>query len=91
MATVELPAQLRAHVGGKARVKVDGKTVREALDQLVTAAPSLRTVLFIESSGELKRTVGVFLGEDDVRSSEGLARSIGAGDVIVLIAAMAGG
>lgn len=91
MATIELPAQLRAHVGGKARVKVEGKTVGEALDQLFAAAPSLRAVLFIESTGALKRTVGVFLGEDDVRSDEGLARPVSASDVIVLISAMAGG
>ena len=91
MATVEIPAQLRSHVGGKARVKVEANTVGEALDQLFASAPSLRAVLFVESTGRLKRTVGVFLGEDDVRSDEGLARAVRTGDVIVLISAMAGG
>jgi hypothetical protein len=39
----------------------------------------------------LKRTVGIFVGEDDVRTDEGLARALGPGERVVLVAAMAGG
>ena len=85
MARVQLPASLRALASGRASLDVPGRTVGEVLAAL---SPPLRTALFLDS-GELKRTVGVFLGEDDVREER--ARAVGDDDVIVIITAMAGG
>lgn len=90
MPIVELPAALRPRVAGKAKVKVEGATVAEALESLCRAHPELRPQLFT-GAGALKRTVGIFVGEDDVRSDEGLARTLRADDLLVLVAAMAGG
>lgn len=90
MPIVELPSALRGRAAGRARVKVDGATVAEALESLCRAHPELRPQLF-GAGGALKRTVGIFLGEDDVRSAEGLARALGPGELLVLVAAMAGG
>jgi len=89
MPIVELPAALRSR-GGPSKVKVDGATVAEALEALCRAQPELRPRLFT-GAGLLKRTVGIFVGEDDVRSEEGLARAVGERELIVLVAAMAGG
>jgi adenylyltransferase/sulfurtransferase len=88
MPTVELPAGLRARADGQARVTVEGATVRDALDQLTRAHPALRPALF-QDDGRLKRTVGVFVGDDDVRDDD--ARALKRDDVVVLVSAMAGG
>ena len=81
MPIVELPARLRAHSAGKPRVSVEAKTVREALVKLGLPC-------FLDD-GRLKRTLGVFVGEDDVRDT--LDRSLRSDEVIVIVGAMAGG
>jgi adenylyltransferase/sulfurtransferase len=85
---VELPAALRGHAGGRARVTLEAATVREALEELTRAHPALRPALF-QADGKLKRAVGVFCGEDDVRDNE--SRSLERDEVLVLVAAVAGG
>ena len=90
MPVVELPAALRPRAAGRAKIAVEGATVADALESLCRAHPELRPQLFT-GAGKLKRTVGIFVGEDDVRSDEGLARPLGATELVVLVAAMAGG
>ena len=90
MPVVELPAALRPRASARAKVQVDGATVAEALESLCRAHPELRPRLFT-GAGQLKRTVGIFVGEDDVRSDAGLARPLGPSELVVLVAAMAGG
>jgi molybdopterin converting factor small subunit len=90
MPIVEIPAALRGRAAGRAQITVEGVTVSEALHGLCRAHPELRPQLFTPA-GVLKRTVGIFVGEDDVRTDEGLARALGPGERVVLVAAMAGG
>lgn len=88
MPVVELPASLRAHTGGRAKITLEAKTVGEALQVLVQLHPPLGSVLLVDGK-TLKRTVGVFVDDDDVRGEP--ERMLKADDVVVLIAAMAGG
>ncbi len=90
MPVVELPAALRPRAAGRAKITVEGATVADALESVCRAHPELRPQLFT-FGGKLKRTVGIFVGEDDVRSDEGLARALTATELVVLVAAMAGG
>lgn len=88
MVTVELPAALRGFAGQQAKVKVEAITLGAALESLCVLHPALRGKLFTEA-GALKRTIGVFVGDDDVRDDAGLV--LRSSDVVVLVAAMAGG
>ena len=90
MPIIELPAALRPRAAGKAKLTVEGATVAEALESLCTAHPELRPQLFTPE-GKLKRSIGIFVGEDDVRSDDGLARSLEQRELVILIVAMAGG
>lgn len=107
MPLIEIPSALRARAAGKAKVKVAGATVGEALESLCRAHPELRPQLFAQG-GQLKRSVGVFVEEpappralDPARAERaleqldpwgpGLSRPLGADELVVLIAAMAGG
>lgn len=87
MPIIELPAALRAHTAGKAKLAIEAKTVGEALTTLSKLHPALESVLFNGTS--LKRTIGVFLDDEDVRAEPN--RALKPDDVLVLIAAMAGG
>lgn len=90
MATVELPAALRSLCGGRARVSLPGETVGAVLEALCEEAPALRGRLFTPA-GELKRSVGVFLRDEDVRALDGLATAVAPREALVLVAAVAGG
>lgn len=90
MATVRLPTPLRVYAGGKAEVSVSGGTVSEAMNQLVGNFPNLRTHL-LDSEGQLRPFVNLFLGEDNVMDLQGLDTSIRENDRLILIPSIAGG
>lgn len=87
---VRIPTQLRQLAGGAGEVEVEASTVGEALKSLDAAHPGFGERLF-DDSGELRRFVNVFMGEEDVRFLEGLATPVAEGAVISVVPAVAGG
>jgi molybdopterin converting factor small subunit len=63
---VRIPAQLRHLSGGEGEIQVEGATVGEVLKALDAAHPGFAERLFDET-GNLRRFVNVFVGEEDVR------------------------
>ncbi len=90
MATIKIPPVLRASVGGEKEVSASGSNVGEVLRDLVAAHPGTATQLF-SGEGELNRYVNVYLNDEDVRVLDGLETSVGDGDTLVILPAMAGG
>lgn len=90
MATVKIPPVLRASVGGEKEVSADGSSVGEVLNALATAHPQTQSQLF-SAEGELNRYVNVYLNDEDVRVLDGLQTTVGEGDTLVILPAMAGG
>ena len=90
MATVRIPPVLRASVGGEREVKADGESVGDVLRSLTDAHPDTSAQIF-GPEGDLNRYVNVYLNDEDVRVLDGLSTSVGGGDVLVILPAMAGG
>ena len=90
MATVKIPPVLRASVGGEKEVSADGSSVGEVLNALASAHPQTQSQLF-SAEGELNRYVNVYLNDEDVRVLDGLQTTVGEGDTLVILPAMAGG
>ena len=90
MATVKVPPVLRAQTGGEAEVSAVGDSVGAVLRGLAEAHPDTKAQLFSEE-GELNRYVNVYLNDEDVRVLDGLDTSVGEGDTVVILPAMAGG
>ncbi len=90
MATIKIPPVLRASVGGEREVSADGGNVGEVLRALAEAHPATREQLF-SAEGELNRYVNVYLNDEDVRVLDGLDTTVGDGDTLVILPAMAGG
>jgi molybdopterin synthase sulfur carrier subunit len=90
MATVKIPPVLRASVGGEKQVSAEGANVGEVLGALAAAHPDTQSQLF-SAEGELNRYVNIYLNDEDVRVLDGLATSVGEGDTLVILPAMAGG
>src|SRR3979490_2359768 len=90
MATIKIPPVLRASVGGEKEVGASGENVGEVLRSLAESHPATESQLFA-SDGALNRYVNVYLNDEDVRVLDGLDTSVGEGDTLVILPAMAGG
>ena len=90
MATIRIPPVLRPSVGGEREVSADGSSVGEVLRSLVGAHTETQDQIF-GTDGDLNRYVNVYLNDEDVRVLDGLDTSVGEGDVLVILPAMAGG
>jgi len=86
---VRIPPTLRTETGGERQVEADGATVRELLEDLSTRYPALRDRIW--EDGEVASFVNVYLGGEDVRTLDGLATAVEAGQTLILLPAMAGG
>jgi molybdopterin converting factor small subunit len=89
VATIRIPPVLRPSVGGEKEVDASGSSVGEVLRSLAEQHPQTESQLF--SAGELNRYVNVYLNDEDVRVLDGLDTSVGDGDTLVILPAMAGG
>jgi molybdopterin synthase sulfur carrier subunit len=89
MSVVRIPPTLRPDVGGERQIEVDGDTVRELLDDLVSRFPALR--LQLVENGDIAPFVNVYVEGEDVRTREGLETEVRPGSTVILLPAMAGG
>jgi len=87
---VRIPAQLRPLTGGHREIVVVAATVREALDALENRHPGLRERI-VDSDGQLRRFVNVFLADRDIRLLEGLDTPVRDDEIVSVVPAIAGG
>ncbi len=87
---VLIPAPLRRYTGGEAKVSVGGATVAELIANLDTAYPGISDRI-LESDGQIRRFVNVFVNGNNVRKLEGADTPIKDGDEVGIVPAMAGG
>jgi adenylyltransferase/sulfurtransferase len=90
MTTLRIPTPLRPYAEGNSEITVQGLTVGEALNDLVTQYPSLKKHLFAETD-ELRPFVNLFLGDEDVRHLQGVDTPLKDGDKLMIIPSIAGG
>ena len=87
---VRIPTMLRSHVGGAATVAVEGTTVREIVDNLVTASPALVGQI-VTADGTLHKFVNVYVNDDDIRYLDKLDTKVTDSDTVSILPAVAGG
>lgn len=87
-----LPAYLRPYAGGRPEVRLEATpaTVGEALEQLRAAHPGVLDRVLTEQ-GVLRPHVNVFVGEENIRFSGGLATPLPDGAEISIVPAVSGG
>ena len=90
MATVRIPPVLRPAVGGEKELSAGGSNVGEVLKSVAESHPDTQSQLFAADGG-LNRYVNVYLNDEDVRVLDGLETTVGEGDTLVILPAMAGG
>lgn len=87
---VRIPSPLRSLTGNEGEVVATGANVRELIKDLEARFPGIEDRL-CDESGEIRRFVNVFVGEEDIRFLGGLDTPIEAGAEVSIIPAMAGG
>ncbi len=87
---VQIPGPLRTHTGQQSKVRAQGSTVGEVLQNLAQEYPSISSQLF-ESDGSVRRFINLFVNGEDVRGKGGLDTEVSEGDRVGILPAMAGG
>jgi molybdopterin converting factor small subunit len=90
MTIIRIPTPFRPYTDGQAEVSIDGQTVGAALDDLTARCPALRQHLYNET-GELRSFVNVFLNQEDIHHSQGLATPVSRQDRLMIVPSIAGG
>ncbi len=88
-----IPGPLREFTENRSSLRVQVKEsvdLREALQALFAACPGLRDRVLTES-GEIRRHVNIFVANEDIRYSGGLATAIPAGAEVAILPAISGG
>ena len=88
--SVRIPTILRTYTGGSAEVSTEPGTLREVIASLEGAYPGLGGRI-IDDTGNLRRFVNVYVGDEDVRFANGLETPVPSGAHVSVIPAVAGG
>lgn len=81
---------LRPTVGGERTVAAEGGTLRDLIQNVDRQHPGFAGQL-LDSSGEQRSFVNIYVNDEDVRYLQGLDTPVEQGDVISILPAVAGG
>ena len=87
-----IPSPLRLLTGAtsKVQLEVSATTVGEALEALSVRYPGVRDRVITER-GEVREYVNIFVGDENIRDSGGLATPVRDGCEIMIVPSVAGG
>lgn len=88
--SVRIPTILRTYTQGSAEVAAEPGTLRDVIAALDASYPGIGGRI-LDDSGNLRRFVNVYVGDEDVRFAEGLDTPVPAGSRVSVIPAVAGG
>ena len=89
---VRIPTILRSYTGDQKAVSAEGATLAALIDDLDANHPGIKDRLVEGDDGRtLRRFVNVYVNDEDVRFTGGLETSVGDGDQVVVLPAVAGG
>ncbi len=89
-AKVIIPTPLRQYAGKMDSVEVEGRTVKEVLENLTERYGDLRKHLFTDD-GRLRSFVNVYLNDEDIRYLSKETTSVAENDVVSIVPSIAGG
>ncbi|MGH9742062.1 MAG: ubiquitin-like small modifier protein 1 [Candidatus Acidiferrum sp.] len=90
---INIPGPLREFASKQSSIRVEVRSdamVVDALHAMFAAYPGLRDRVLMES-GETRRHVNIFVGNEDVRYTGGLRTAISDGSEISIVPAISGG
>ena len=90
MTTINIPTPLRKYSGDQKSVQVEAETVKDAVDSLLKTYPALSKHL-LDAKGSLRSFINLYVGDEDIRSLDGLETELEADAELSIIPSIAGG
>ncbi|MEZ4825699.1 MAG: MoaD/ThiS family protein [Bacteroidia bacterium] len=90
MTKILIPTPLRKFAGNQPSVEVSGQTIGSSIAQLAEKYPELRKHLLDENDA-IRSFVRIYLGDEDIKSLDGISTQVADGSIISIIPAIAGG
>ena len=90
--TFHIPGALREFTAGQRTVEIEApvETLADALSALWTLYPGVRDRIVTEQ-GQVREHINIFIGNENVRYTGGLASRVAAGSEISIVPAVSGG
>jgi len=90
MPTFCVPSLMKYYVDDQTEVQVKGGTIAQALNDLTTRYPTIKTHI-MDSQGRLRRHVNLFVNKENIRSLNGVDTRVEESDKIILMSSISGG
>ena len=90
MPSIEIPTPLRPYANNQSVVNVKGLTVSLVLEDLLHQFPALEKHLK-DKKGNIRSFVNIYVGDEDIRSLDGVETELEPNDALVIIPSIAGG
>lgn len=87
---VLIPTPLQKFTKDQATIECDGGNIVELLDSLETNCPGIKARL-CDDTGELRRFINFYVNSEDIRFLDGKDTTLGDGDEVSIVPAVAGG
>jgi MoaD family protein len=87
--TVNIPTILRPLTGNQKRIEITGPNVLEIIEQMERQYPGVKDKLLAE--GQAHRFINIYVNDNDIRFSDGLATPLQDGDSVTILPSVAGG
>ena len=90
--TFYIPGALREFTGGRSKIEIERSpvTLADALSALWALYPGVRDRVTTEQ-GQVREHINIFIGDENVRYTGGLASPVPAGSKISIVPAVSGG
>ncbi len=87
---VRIPTPLRSLTNGEEEVTVEGKSIKEVIDNLETNYNGFKERL-CDENGQIRRFINFYLNDEDIRFKDNQETAVNDGDQISIVPAIAGG
>ena len=87
---VRIPTPLRSLTNGSEEVSVEGKSIKEVIDNLEANHNGIKERL-CDENGQIRRFINFYLNDEDIRFKDNQETPVNDGDQISIVPAIAGG
>ena len=87
---VRIPTPLRSLTSGSDEVSVEGKTIKEVVDNLEASYHGIKERI-CDEKGQIRKFINFYVNEEDIRFLNNQETSVKDGDQISIVPAIAGG
>ena len=87
---VRIPTPLRSLTNGSEEVSVEGKSIKEVIDNLEANHNGIKERL-CDENGQIRRFINFYLNDEDIRFKDNQETPVNDGDQISILPAISGG